>query len=67
MAGIGWVERTRHLKDKTQHQVHFFVTSLKPDVAQFADAVRRHWSSENNLQWTLHIAFDEDYSRARTA
>lgn len=67
LAGIGWVERTRQLKDKTEHQVHFFVTSLKPNVAQFADAVRRHWSIENNLHWTLDIAFDEDHSRARTA
>lgn len=67
MAGIGIVERTRQLKDKTEHSVHFFVTSLKHNVKQFADAVRRHWSIENNLHWTLDIAFDEDHSRARTA
>lgn len=34
-------------------------------MARFADAVRRHWSIENNLHWTLDIAFHEDQSRAR--
>lgn len=67
LGSIGVVERTRQLKDKLEHRVHFFVTSLKRNVQQFADAVRRHWSIENNLHWTLDIAFDEDHSRARTA
>lgn len=35
------------------------------DVKRFADAVRRHWSIENNLHWTLDIAFNVDQSRAR--
>jgi predicted transposase YbfD/YdcC len=49
LGSIGIVERTRQLKDKLEHSVHFFVSSLKQNVQQFADAVRRHWSIENNL------------------
>ena len=28
-------------------------------------AVRSHWSIENELHWTLDIAFDEDHCRVR--
>lgn len=67
LGAIGIVERTRQLRDKLEYKVHFFVTSLTGNVLKFADAVRRHWSIENNLHWVLDIAFDEDHSRARTA
>lgn len=67
LGAIGIVERTRQFRDKIERKVHFFVTSLTEHVQKFADAVRRHWSIENNLHWVLDIAFDEDHSRARTA
>lgn len=65
LGAIGVVERTRQIGDTLERKVHFFVTSLKADVHLFAHAVRRHWSIENNLHWTLDITFNEDQSRAR--
>ena len=37
------------------------ITGAKPVLA----AVRSHWSVENELHWTLDMAFDEDRSRVR--
>lgn len=32
---------------------------------QLLNAVRQHWSIENQLHWSLDVAFDEDHSRIR--
>jgi Transposase DDE domain len=34
------------------------------DAKRFADAVRGHWSIENQLHWILDVGFREDNSRA---
>jgi predicted transposase YbfD/YdcC len=34
-------------------------------VSRFADAVRKHWSIENQLHWQLDVTFGEDGSRAK--
>ena len=35
------------------------------NVTEFADAVRKHWSIENQLHWNLDVIFHEDAARAR--
>jgi hypothetical protein len=42
----------------------FFKHALT-DVSRFADAVRKHWSVENQFHWQLDVTFGEDDSRAR--
>ncbi len=35
------------------------------DIHEFAYAVRKHWSIENQLHWCLDVIFREDAARAR--
>lgn len=43
----------------------FYISSLPPDPERLLAAVRAHWSIENNLHWTLDVAFREDECRTR--
>jgi predicted transposase YbfD/YdcC len=46
--------------------VRYYISSLKNVTAEVvADAVRAHWAIENNLHWTLDMAFREDECRIR--
>lgn len=50
---------------KHTDEMRYFICTLDGTVANFAHAVRRHWSIENELHWVLDIAFREDDSRVR--
>jgi predicted transposase YbfD/YdcC len=45
-------------------ETRYFITSLSQED-DFAYAVRKHWSIENNLHWCLDVVFREDDARAR--
>jgi predicted transposase YbfD/YdcC len=60
------VERTRHLWNKTTHQLQFYLSSLPPDSPRIAPAIRQHWGIENALHWTLDVTFAEDDCRVRS-
>lgn len=44
--------------------IRYYITSLT-DINEFAYAVRKHWSIENQLHWCLDVIFREDVARAR--
>lgn len=66
LRSIGMVESTRTVGGKTSVERRFYITSLEPDVAQFARAVRGHWAIENTLHWSLDVSMNEDQNRVRT-
>lgn len=62
--GIGMVHSKICKNDVTKEGTRYFITLLT-DVQEFADAVRKHWSIENQLHWNLDVIFREDSARAR--
>jgi predicted transposase YbfD/YdcC len=57
--------RTIKKTGKTSTETRLFISSLPPDPVHLAAAVRAHWSVENNLHWSLDVAFREDECRTR--
>lgn len=60
------VERTRHLWNKTTHEVQYYLSSLPVNAQLNGQAIRQHWSIENQLHWTLDVTFHEDKCRIRS-
>ena len=59
------VEVTRTTNNEVEKSRRFFITSLDEDIDGFMNAVRKHWSIEINLHWSLDVSFREDINRAR--
>jgi len=62
---IGMVHSERQVGDKITRETRYYISSLPNDVKRFAEAVRDHWTIENQLHWVLDIAFREDDNRVR--
>ncbi len=60
---IGMVQRERHFENTKSKETSYYINSIEDNAKLFANAVRSHWSIENNLHWVLDIAFREDESR----
>lgn len=66
LASIISVTSRRFYEDKWSEETRYFISSVKHnDAEKFAHYVRAHWGIENNLHWTLDMAFDEDQCRIR--
>ncbi len=46
-------------------EVRYYILSKDIAGRRFAEAVRSHWSIENNLHWQLDVTFQEDQCRIR--
>ncbi len=64
LQGIGMVKSHVWENSALREDTRYFITSLT-DVNEFAYAVRKHWSIENQLHWCLDVIFREDDARAR--
>ena len=56
-------ERTINGKTTVEHR--FYISSLKTSAKKISAAIRKHWSVENSLHWSLDVAFKEDQCRVR--
>ena len=59
--GMTFNQITRHGKQTVE--VRYYILSKKLTARRFAEAVRSHWSIENQLHWQLDVTFQEDQSR----
>lgn len=50
---------------QTVEEKHYYITSLPLDSERIMDAIRTHWSIENNLHWQLDVTFNEDSQRKK--
>jgi predicted transposase YbfD/YdcC len=61
------IESQRYHKSngQTEQQIRYYISSLPADAATLNEAIRQHWAIENQLHWTLDVAFGEDKSQKR--
>ncbi len=65
LKSIAMVVCTRIIANKETKHVRFYISSLPSHAKRILEAVRTHWSIENDLHWVLDVALNEDHSRVR--
>lgn len=63
LKALGVVTRTIERNGQTSRSVSHYILSRYVGAQRFAEAVRGHWSIENNLHWQLDVTFREDQLR----
>jgi len=63
LRAIGAVRSLVEEKSVVREETRYYITTLV-DANDFANAVRAHWSIENQLHWMLDVVFREDAARA---
>jgi len=59
------VQSLRTLNGKTSQEKRYYLSSLEPTAKILAQEIRRHWTVENELHWSLDVAFNEDKCRIK--
>ena len=67
LQSIVMVNSERTVRGITSQEARYYISSLPPDAAELARAIRGHWGIENQQHWTLDMTFNEDRSRSRKA
>ncbi|MGB0840294.1 MAG: ISAs1 family transposase, partial [Chitinophagales bacterium] len=59
------ISSVRETPKKKSTENRYYITSLNPDAKILAACIRKHWTVENQLHWSLDVAFNEDKCRIR--
>ena len=59
------IESQRTLHHKTSIEKRYYVSSLAPNAEGLLRSIRKHWTVENELHWSLDVAFNEDKCRIK--
>jgi predicted transposase YbfD/YdcC len=62
---IGAAVRVYEENGVEKSDTRYYISSLRRNGKQFAQAVRHHWAIENTLHWSLDMTYREDESRVR--
>jgi predicted transposase YbfD/YdcC len=65
LKALGLAINITEREGKETSEVRYFILSKYVSGKRFAQAVRSHWSIENNLHWQLDVTFREDDLRIR--
>ena len=65
VAAVVLVRRERVVNGQATSTAHYYLSSLRGSAAELGQLIRRHWAVENELHWTLDVAFREDANRTR--
>lgn len=66
LASIVMVEyRSTDASGKGRAETRFYISSLEPEAAFMAKAIRDHWGVENGLHWVMDMLFRDDECRIR--
>lgn len=58
-------ERVETIAGITTQETRFYISSCSLDAKAFNKLVRKHWSIENKVHWSLDVYYSEDSSRIR--
>ena len=65
LRSLGVAIRLSEKEGKETSDIRYYISSMRPSVKRFAEAVRGHWAIENTLHWCLDVTFREDENRTR--
>lgn len=54
------VESVRQVNNKISTEKRYYLSSLEPNAKILSECIRKHWTVENELHWSLDVAFNED-------
>ena len=65
LSSIVKISTQRCIRNKTENETRYYISSLKTTAEDFNRYIRMHWGVENKLHWTLDMTFNEDRQRKR--